>query len=207
MTRVRENLATEKFTEALVGARLPVTQLSELVKSEGIIIVHFLRHLGCIFCRRSVEQLYKLKQETPNFPTIYFVHQSSVAKGENFFNEFFPGAPHISDPKLKLYKFFGIKSLGGFQLLNPKMIMKGIQLTLEGYRNKIFGNGNIMLLSGTFLFKDGQLIWKKVAEYAGDEPQWERLGVLSGANGSETASMKPDATDGSPFVILNGLIN
>jgi len=165
----------QQYNEPLAGGGLPAEHLAELVASEPMVLLHFLRHLGCIYCKHTVEQLRELTQQMPRFPTIYFVHQSPVEVGHDFFAERFPGARHISDPKRKLFQLFGINRLKGFNLLNPKMFMLGIQLMRKGHRNEM-GFGDIMMLSGTFLFRDGKLIWKHRAQFAGDDPKWNQLG-------------------------------
>jgi hypothetical protein len=164
------------YSRPLAGAHLPSTQLETLIQSESIVILHFLRHLGCVYCQYNVDQLHRLKQENPRFPTIYFVHQGDLERGNAFFDKHFPGAPHISDPQRELYQLFGILRISGWNLLHPKMILKGFQLMLKGYWNKIHRNDEMLLLSGTFLFYNGQLKWSHRARFAGDEPNWSKLG-------------------------------
>lgn len=165
-----------KFNYPLTGTNLPANNFSELLSKDKLVIFHFLRHLGCIFCQHSVDQLYQLSQKNSQFPTIYFVHQGTLEAGDVFFTLHFPNARHIADPDLQLYKHFGIHKLEGFNIFNPKMIWKGILLTLKGYLNRYKG-GNVALLSGTFLFNNGNLVWRHYAKYAGDEPNWAKLNL------------------------------
>jgi hypothetical protein len=167
--------ALSAYDHPLVGAHLPGSSLTDLVNSDKFVILHFLRHLGCIYCKHSVDMLGKLREAEPNFPPIYFVHQSPVEKGDAFFGTRYPNVGHISDPELELYNLFGIKSLNPVNLLNPKGVVKGFQLTAKGYRNELKDTGNIWILSGTFLFQEGQLIWTHRASFAGDEPNWQKL--------------------------------
>lgn len=162
------------YDKKLNGVRLPASTLPELVKSNKIIILHFLRHLGCIYCKNAVDQLFKLSQSDPSFPPIVFVHQSSPEIAEEFFTQHFPGASHISDTSLSLYNLFGIQKLKGLNFFDPRMIMKGFRLSILGYRNKL-GMGNIYLLSGTFLFLKGELVWSHRPKRAGDEPNWKKI--------------------------------
>lgn len=161
------------YTAPLIGARLPASTLSGVLTSQKMVILHFLRHLGCIFCKHSVTELHKLST-TMKFPPIVFVHQSDVAKGDAFFDEYFPGAPHISDPSLRLYELFGIQRLGGLQTINPQMYLIGLQSLLKGNRTtEILGDA--LVLSGTFLFNNGRLVWSHRAKFAGDDPNWKKL--------------------------------
>ncbi|MBX3100986.1 MAG: hypothetical protein KF690_00600 [Bacteroidetes bacterium] len=162
------------YTIPLKGGNLPADTLPAILDASGIIILHFLRHLGCLYCKAQVDKLYRLEQQTPGFPPIIFVHQSDARSADAFFAKHFPGAIHIADPKFELYKLFGIRKLGGLHLVNPLMVLKGIALTFRGYTNRI-GQGNIRLLSGTFLFFKGRLRWSHRARYAGEEPRWAEV--------------------------------
>jgi hypothetical protein len=162
------------YNKKLNGLRLPSEALPEVINSHKIVIVHFLRHLGCIYCKHAVDQLYKISTQNPGFPPIIFVHQSPLEVGETFFEKHFPGASHISDPELSLYNLFGIQSLNGLHYFDPRMILKGIKLTFQGYSNRL-GMGNMRLLSGTFLFLNGKLVWQHRAKRAGEEPNWKKV--------------------------------
>lgn len=162
------------YTTPLQGGNLPAATLPGVLDSSGIVILHFLRHLGCLYCKAEVDKLYHLRQQQPGFPPIVFVHQSDPQQAEAFFAKHYPGAPHIADPRFELYRLFGIRRLQGLHLVNPRMILKGIVLSLRGYRNRI-GQGNMLLLSGTFLFYKGQLRWSHRARFAGEEPSWDKL--------------------------------
>lgn len=162
------------YDKKLTGIRLPADSLPQLVGSSKIVILHFLRHLGCIYCQNAVDQLYKLSQTDSSFPPVIFVHQSPPEAGETFFSEHFPGASHISDTELSLYNLFGIRNLKGLHFFDPRMLWKGTRLFLKGYRQeKTQGKWN--LLSGTFLFLNGRLVWQHRPTRAGDEPRWNAI--------------------------------
>ncbi len=168
-------LLIQYYDKNLTGVRLPADTLQEVVQSKKIVILHFLRHLGCIYCKNAVDQLYQLSQSDPLFPPIIFIHQSPIEVGEAFFAQHFPGASHISDSSLSLYNLFSIQKLKGLNFLDPRMILKGLKLVfLKGYSNQM-GMGNMYLLSGTFLFLNGKLVWQHRAKRAGDEPNWKKI--------------------------------
>lgn len=163
-----------EYQKPLTGHSLPASTLPELVASESIVILHFLRHLGCLYCRQSVSDLYAFVQQQRRFPPIYFVHQSPVEQANDFFAKHYPGARHISDPKLALYNLFAINRLNPVQFMNPLQIMKGVQAFIKGHRQEA-PQGNEWVLSGTFLFHNGKLRWQHRATYAGDDPDWRLL--------------------------------
>lgn len=162
------------YSKTLSGARLPAHTLQTLLNSNRIVILHFLRHLGCIYCKHAVDQLYKLKQQDPGFPPVIFVHQSTPEQAEAFFEEHYPEAAYISDTDLSLYNLFSIRKMKGLHLIDPRMVWKGIMLSFKGYTNQL-GFGNLYLLSGTFLFLNGKLVWSHRAKRAGEEPDWKKI--------------------------------
>ena len=166
----------QAYTQPLVGARLPATTLPGLLASHQLVIVHFLRHLGCLFCKHTVTDLHKLVASSKRFPPLYFVHQSPVEAGEQFFEQYFPGAAHIADPQRNLYKLFGILRMSPLQLLNPRMLAEGLRARSKGLTQKEV-LGDEWLLSGTFLFQDGKLRWQHRAKHAADYPSWQKLTV------------------------------
>jgi hypothetical protein len=153
-----------------------------------------------MYCKQSVDSLRQFVESQPHFPPIYFVHPSPLELGDRFFAENFPGAGHISDPELKLYDLFGIRRLSPLRLLNPKGILQGFRNMLRGYRNSDFGrSGNLWVLSGTFLFLNGKLVWQHRAQFAGDDPQWSRLSALAPAKPSK-AERQADAAPAPDMV-------
>lgn len=162
------------YSSPLEGYGLPAASLQGLIASQNIVLLHFLRHLGCLYCTHSVQELYRFAQGQVRFPPLYFVHQSPVAEATLFFDTYFPGARHISDPALSLYRLFEIRRLNPVQFLNPLQIAKGAAAMLRGHRqNEV--KGDQWVLSGTFLFYEGQLRWQHRATYAGDDPDWARF--------------------------------
>jgi hypothetical protein len=164
----------QAYPTPLEGGQLASTNLAALVGSEPLLLVHILRHLGCIFCKQQVAELRKLRAENPRFPTVIFVHQSTAAVGDAFFAEHFPGAPHIADPKLDLYRIFGILRMDVAQFFNPLMHLKGLSAFFQGQR-QTETLGDVNLLSGTFLFRQGRLVWLHRAKHPGEDPSWSRF--------------------------------
>ena len=164
----------ESYRRPLQGARLPAATLPAVLGSQPMVILHFLRHLGCAFCKHSVDQLAALYAQAPHMPPILFVHQSPVEAGEAFFAQRFPGAAHISDPGLELYQLFGIQRMRPSSFLNPGFLWAGLLITLRGYfQGPRQGSGE--LLTGTFVFRQGRLVWQHRARVAGEEPNWRAL--------------------------------
>jgi hypothetical protein len=165
------------FPKPLVGMRLPGIYLADVVSSYDLVVLQFLRHLGCMFCKNAVDGMYRLAQSSKRFPPVVFVHQSPLEDGERFFQKRFPGAPHISDPQFELYEHFGVRRAGFVETFTNPQVWWGLaKLAVKGYTHEPVV-GDVRLLSATFLFHQGRLRWKHLARFAGDDPKWERLGA------------------------------
>ncbi len=82
---------------------------------------------------------------------------------------------HISDPRFELYEHFGVRRTSFLKVFSdPRVLWKALRLFVKGYGNERVV-GDVRLLSATFLFKDGKLRWKHLANYPGDDPKWEKL--------------------------------
>jgi hypothetical protein len=173
---------------------LPGDTLEAVLNSNKLVIVHFLRHLNCIYCRHQVDEMRAFWQQHPRFPPIVFVHQSSVSDGEAFFARHFPEAMHISNPDRSLYRMFQIHRLKLISLFNPLTVLKGLWITLRGYIARPVAPGDdYLLLSGTFMFRDGKLVWAHRPRIAGDDPRWGTLfgSMAPAAAAPQTAVAQP----------------
>lgn len=159
------------------GMHLPSDDFQKIIQHYPLVIVHFLRHLNCMFCKHSVDELKKLVEKNPKFPPIIFVHTSTLEKGEEFFKKrFFPNTPHISDPDQILYKRFKIHKMTPSKFFFPTFLKRVVEQSLKGYKNEAYQDKeDPTVLSGTFVYYQGKLKWLHRAELPGDEPNWNKI--------------------------------
>ncbi|MBC8066107.1 MAG: AhpC/TSA family protein [Chlorobia bacterium] len=164
-----------------------VEELSNLFQ-EGPLILVFLRHFGCVFCRYQVGQL----RGNPELP-IAFVCMEEPKEAVAFKAKM--RSPHrfICDPDRRLYEAFGVKRGSTRQMINLRTLGKGLQATLAG-----FGQGkptsDPMQLSAAFIVAPGgNVAWSHYAEDASDvvtaktlTERLERLSLKIEAPGSPT---------------------
>lgn len=153
----------------------PVNSLTELLHKYPLVILVFLRQLGCTFCKTMVLNLKRLKEEDPSFPPVIFVHQGTTEQGNAFFEQFWKGQIHISNQDCSLFHFFKIRVGKIKDTLGIRTFIRGaVSLLKNGFKIRQTKRiGDKYLLSGTFLFQKGKLIWAHRAKYAGDEPNWK----------------------------------
>ena len=142
------------------------------------LMVVFLRHFGCTFCREAMRELGKLRPEIEAHRDTHMVlvHMSPPAYAEKIMEKFgLQGVDHISDPDRKLYHEFGLKRGDFNQLFGLKMWIRGFQAgVLEGlWVGRERGDG--FQMPGYFLLYKGKIIHQYIPADAADHPDFLAL--------------------------------
>jgi peroxiredoxin len=141
------------------------------------ILLVFLRHFGCAFCRAS---LIELAKKRPNYQKIgikiVFVHMTDYDTAENYFDKYnLSGSEHVSDPDCRYYSGFGIVKGTMTQLFGFTSLMKGFSYAFKkdlGW-GRIIGDG--FQMPGLFLTHEGVVKEKFVYKTVSDEPDYDKI--------------------------------
>ncbi|WP_437188177.1 redoxin domain-containing protein [Planctomicrobium sp. SH668] len=147
--------------------------LQQLSAGRKLLLV-FLRHSGCTFCREALNDLKTgLKYLQENGIELACVHMSSEEKGDRVFEKAgLNGVPRRSDPEQRLYVAFGIKQGTASQLLGPSILWEGFQSAiLRGYGFGLW-DGNGFRMPGLFLLQDGVVIGSYSYKNASERPDY-----------------------------------
>ncbi|MEM8835361.1 MAG: SelL-related redox protein [Planctomycetota bacterium] len=160
--------------EALAGIRTsagdPLLELSH----RGPVLLVFLRHLGCTFCREALADVARDRASIEaNGATIALVHMSDDAVAEKFSAKYGLGdVARISDPEKRLYNAFDLArgSLG--QLFGLEVWLRGFDAGVlhKHAVGKLEGDG--FQMPGAFLVHDGAIVAAFRHESAGDRPDY-----------------------------------
>jgi hypothetical protein len=146
------------------GTTVPLASLY----SQGPIALVFLRHFGCIFCRRFVS---KLKRAT--CLRIVLVGMADPAETQRFAATFGVKNTFICDPSRELYRQFGLERGRLSQVVGPKVWKSALGAARFGVGKVV---GDPLQLSGAFVINTcGEIIWSKRAHAAGDDPTLPEL--------------------------------
>ena len=107
--------------------------LGELSREKPVLLV-FLRHFGCIFCREALKDIAgKRKSFEDRNVNIVLVHMADNETAESYFKKYkLSGITHISDPECKYYATFGLVKGSFNQLFGLKNWLRGIEVTMKG---------------------------------------------------------------------------
>jgi thiol-disulfide isomerase/thioredoxin len=138
-----------------------------LSKKKNIILV-FLRHFGCVFCRQTMADLSKIKEDiNAKGAQIVFVHMSEDDIADDYFEKFgLKNMEHISDPDLSLYQYFGLYKGTFAELYNLNVWFKGALKTFKYGTTVGKELGDHRQMPGAFLIDKGRVL--KEFEYKGD---------------------------------------
>lgn len=167
----------------------PEQALAEFSTSEGAAIAEhsrrapvllvFLRHLGCTFCRQALADLAKQRTSIERAGSqIILVHMSEPEKATRFFSEYnLADLPHVSDPSQSLYRAMRLPRGSLLQLFGPKVFLKGLRAFLFGGHRVGRPEGDGFQLPGVFLIENGKVVREFRHKDAADRPEYADLAV------------------------------
>lgn len=145
---------------------------------EKPILLVFLRHFGCVFCKEAMEDISKMRPEIEKMGFhLIFVHMASNKIAEDYFNNFnLKKALHVSDPTKQFYTAFGLRKGSVGQLYGLKTWYRGFSsenkhLKLE--MSKSLGDSTQM--PGIFTLLDGKVADSYIHKYAAEKPDYLKL--------------------------------
>jgi peroxiredoxin len=151
--------------------------LLELSNQSPVLLV-FLRHFGCVFCRESLKEIAKRRKsiETKGIK-IVLVHMSDNGTAESYFKNFnLPGIDHIPDPECRYYAMFGLTKGSFSQLFGLKTWIRGFEVAVTKQilpTTSQIGDG--FQMPGIFLLKDGKVIDQFVHKSVADKPDYDNF--------------------------------
>ena len=161
--------------------------ISELSRRQPLLVV-FLRHSGCTFCREALSDLASQRQAIEDQGTrIALVHMGHTEPTELLEKYEMTDLHCFRDPVCALYDAFGLK-MGGFrQLFGVKVWWRGLQAMFAGHGiGALDGNG--FRMPGTFLIRTGTILRAYRHLSAADRPNYLELAVPPHAESIEVES-------------------
>ena len=167
-------MSDTEFLKQAVTAR--GANLDDLSKESPLLVV-FLRHAGCPFCRETLAELQAKREAIESSGTrIVLVHMMSDADSVVFFRKYrLDDVPRISDPAQTLYQAFGLKRGTLTQVVGPSVWWQGFKATVLGGNLPGKPVGDIYQLPGAFLVHNGEIVRGFEAANSSDRPDYVDL--------------------------------
>lgn len=142
------------------------------------ILLVFLRHFGCTFCREALKDLADRKQEINSYGgKLVLVHMSDQKTAEPYFNKYkLVGVDQVMDPACRYYEAFGLTKGTARQLFGLQSWIRGFQAgVVDGHGVGMQQLGDGFQMPGVFVMIDGQIRNKFIHKLAGDRPEYVDL--------------------------------
>jgi hypothetical protein len=164
----------------LRGYRSPEGQtLAELASGRYVLLV-FLRHFGCTFCREAVDEISKQRSDIERRGAkLAFVHLGTEEKAKAFFLPYgLDTAPRFADPDGRLYEAFGLARAELRQYLNQESILRMLVAWLNGHFIGLPA-GDVQRMPGAFLLKDSEIQKAYRHKLVSDRPDYRALATAT----------------------------
>ena len=141
------------------------------------VMLVFLRHFGCTFCREALSDISEKKEVLESLGAkLVFVHMAENELADRYFTRYnIPGAIHVSDPECNFYKAFGLIKGTFTQLFGLQTWIRGFQAGLMDGHGIGPQLGDGFQMPGVFVIQEGQLKEAFIHKLASDRPDYEGL--------------------------------
>jgi len=151
--------------------------LAELSQDSPVMLV-FLRHLGCVFCKESLQELSAKKDYfIDRNVKLVFVHMGAPDRAVEFFDNYDLGDfDTISDPECTLYEQFGLIKGTFNQLFGLQVMLRGLEASIvkgNSFSLKQIGDG--FQMPGIFYLLNGEIVQSFIHKRASDRPDYEEM--------------------------------
>ena len=150
--------------------------VERISNKKGVLLV-FLRHFGCQFCREALADLAALqpKLKSSNIELI-FVHMGEPDVAEKYFQRFnLEGVISVSDPHCRFYEAFGLVKGAVNQIFALHAWFRGFSVQAKYGADVGKHLGDSFQMPGVFSVKEGQIVDAYIHKYASDRPDYLKL--------------------------------
>lgn len=149
--------------------------LAELSADRPLMLV-FLRHFGCTFCREALADLSQVRAEIEDLGfNVALVHMSGPGEAVAVLKQYrLNGVEHYSDGNCEIYRTFGLERGSVTQLFGFTVWWRGMTATLRGH---IVGRlaGDSFRMPGLFFLYQGEIYGSFRHRTAADRPNYAAL--------------------------------
>ena len=166
-----------QLAEAIVWAKDQRGEsLADLSMANPVMVV-FLRHFGCTFCREALADLQRLRPEIEKLGTqLTIIHMSTDDEAEFMLGGYGLADVHrISDPFRRVYKAFELRRGSASQLLGLWVWWRGFRAGVLGGHGVGAVSGDALQLPGVFMIWKGRLVREYRHKSSADRPNYREI--------------------------------
>ena len=149
------------------------------LSSQSPVLLVFLRHFGCVFCKEAMDDLAARREEFQKSGIqLVLVHMADDETSTDYFNRYgLEGVISVSDPQQRFYAAFGLHRGTFSQLYGLHVWMRGFKVKVEqGYPAELARKlGDSTQMPGVFMIQDGQIKESFIHQHAAERPNYDEL--------------------------------
>ncbi len=132
----------------------------EELSAAAPVLLIFLRHLSCPFCRRVLRDVATVRKTIEDRGVaIAFVHMAEEAEATKLFKHFkLDDLPRFADQSRQLYRLMGLRNMRLGRLLDYRIMREGWQIGRELRDAPRASGGSLLQMPGVFLIDQGQVL-------------------------------------------------
>ncbi|MCH2187007.1 hypothetical protein MK280_14165, partial [Myxococcota bacterium] len=115
-------ISEASLSRVVSGVNLMPGTLADQIGDSELLLV-FLRHFGCIFCREMVADIRAAKESDPDYPEVLFFFQGTPTEGRAFLRRDWPDVRAIADAEQVFYEDFGVNQGSFLQIFGPRAFL------------------------------------------------------------------------------------
>lgn len=168
----------DQYITALEHMSTPSGERVIVLSQKQPVLLVFLRHFGCTFCREALQDLAESETQFKKYGVkLVLVHMSDATTANRYFAKYkLDKVAHVSDPHCRFYQAFGLTKGTARQLFGLQSWIRGFQAgILEGHGVGMQQLGDGFQMPGVFVVQQGQITAKFVHRLAGDRPEYVAL--------------------------------
>jgi peroxiredoxin len=174
--------STDEVAEALASVRTESgASLLELAEASPVLLV-FLRHFGCSFCRQAISDVAELRPELEKRGVRpVFVHLGTPERAKPFFDYYGIGdVERVSDPEARVYQL----PVFALPRMHPVLTLFQPSVWMGWFKGALFKHGIGAIkedghqMQGIFFLKGSKIVRQFRYKTIADEPNYLKL-VLS----------------------------
>jgi hypothetical protein len=150
--------------------------LAELSQNQPVLVT-FLRHIGCTFCRETLAELARLRpQLEAQRLKLAVVHMGRDQEAQELLARFGLGEiDRLSDPGSRLYRAAGLARGTLWQVIGPRVWWRGFQTTIWQRHGAGRVVGDAFQLGGVLVVENGQIIAAQRHKSSAGRPEYGTL--------------------------------
>lgn len=170
----RQRIASPEIQEFALRVRTNRGISLKELSTENPVMLVFLRHTGCMFCRETLGDIAAQRRQIEATGTkVVLVHMGREPQSAPLFKKYgIDDVPRVSDPNRALYRAFGLGRGRFTQLFGPGVWVRAFVAAVINGHGTGPAAGDVFQMPGVFLVYHGHVVRSFIHHSVADRPDY-----------------------------------